>query len=241
MSSLRVSDVTAIFNTHAFWAYLLSTALIPPQDGTPRWQPHKLVAVLLACVGVFATVYGSADVNQPAGVAGATTTSSTALLGNVLTLISAISYALYQVAYKKYAVPDINRGEYEPLRAEDGELGTRSRDQDDQLPFGLFANFVTSTVGLTTLGALWIPVAIMHWAGESKFELPADGWTAMCVCAIAVSGLMFNAGFMVSQAWVSCELWLMFACYADSVVVVGSDCCERWEPVNNCFGYGCRW
>jgi drug/metabolite transporter (DMT)-like permease len=194
-----VSDVTAIFNTHAFWAYLLSTALISPQDGTSRWQPHKLLAVLLACVGVFVTVYGSADAYQPSDVAGATTTSSTAFLGNVLTLISAISYALYQVAYKKYAVPDVNRGEYEPLRAEDGELGAGSGDQgNDQLPFGLFANFVTSTAGLATLGVLWIPVAIMHWTGEGDFELPADGWTTMCVSAIAVSGLTFNAGFMVS-------------------------------------------
>ncbi|KAG8687465.1 hypothetical protein FRC08_011944 [Ceratobasidium sp. 394] len=37
----------------------------------------------------------------------------------------------------------------------------------------------------------------MHWAGEGKFELPADGWTTLCVAAIAVSGLTFNAGFMI--------------------------------------------
>ncbi|KAG9100573.1 hypothetical protein FRC06_003952 [Ceratobasidium sp. 370] len=199
ISLAPVSDVTAIFNTHAFWAYLLSTALIPPQDGTSRWQPHKLLAVLLACAGVFATVYGSASVEQNAGAAAATATSSAAFLGNILTLISAISYALYQVAYKKYAVPDEHRGEaYEPLRADETETGPRNGPGDsDQLPFGLFANFITSTVGLATLGALWVPMAVMHWAGEGKFELPADGWTTMCVAAIAVSGLTFNAGFMI--------------------------------------------
>lgn len=123
VSLAPVSDVTAIFNTHAFWAYLLSTALIPPPNGTPRWQPHKLVAVLLACSGVFATVYGSADTSETTGSATATTTS-TAFLGNILTLISAISYALYQVAYKRYAVPDAGRDGYEPL-SDGGEVGTR--------------------------------------------------------------------------------------------------------------------
>ncbi|QRV76317.1 transmembrane protein [Ceratobasidium sp. AG-Ba] len=197
VSLAPVSDVTAIFNTHAFWAYLLSTALIPPQDGTSRWQLHKLFAVLLACAGVFATVYGSVDDGQNTGVA-ATPSTSTALLGNLLTTISAISYALYQVAYKKYAVPDAHREEaYEPLQTEEGDVEQRNVTQEDPLPFGLFANFITSTAGIATLGALWIPIAVMQWTGGGNFELPPDGWTTACVAAIAVSGLTFNAGFMI--------------------------------------------
>ncbi|KAG8764793.1 hypothetical protein FRC12_007892 [Ceratobasidium sp. 428] len=199
VSLAPVSDVTAIFNTHAFWAYLLSTALLPHRDGTSRWQFHNLAAVLLACAGVFATVYGSADADQSTGAAATSSMGSTAFLGNILTLISAISYALYQVAYKKYAVPDAYREEnYEPLETDEAETGPRNTDRnEDRLPFGLFANFITSTAGLATLGALWVPMAIMHWAGESKFELPPDRWTTMCVAAIAVSGLTFNAGFMI--------------------------------------------
>ncbi|KAF8609457.1 hypothetical protein BDV93DRAFT_578241 [Ceratobasidium sp. AG-I] len=197
VSLAPVSDVTAIFNTHAFWAYLLSTALIPPANGTSRWQPHKLAAVLLACAGVFATVYGSADTSEAAGSAAVTTTSSTAFLGNILTLISAVSYALYQVAYKRYAVPDVGRDGYEAL-SDGGETGIQiTTGGGSELPFGLFANFVTSTAGLATLGVLWVPVAVMHWAGESKFELPGDWWTTACVGMIALSGLTFNAGFMI--------------------------------------------
>ncbi|QRW05219.1 transmembrane protein [Ceratobasidium sp. AG-Ba] len=174
VSLAPVSDVTAIFNTHAFWAYLLSTALIPPQDGTSRWQLHKLFAVLLACAGVFATVYGSVDDGQNTGVA-ATPSTSTALLGNLLTTISAISYALYQVAYKKYAVPDAHREEaYEPLQTEEGDVEQRNVTQEDPLPFGFHA---------------------VDRGGN--FELPPDGWTTACVAAIAVSGLTFNAGFMI--------------------------------------------
>ncbi|KAG9119543.1 hypothetical protein FRC07_005390 [Ceratobasidium sp. 392] len=199
VSLAPVGDVTAIFNTHAFWAYLLSTVFISPQDGASRWQLRKLLAVLLACAGVFATVYGSADADQTAGAATATTAKSTAFLGNILSLISAISYALYQVAYKKYAVPNAYRGEeYEPLQTDETETGPRNTDREgDQLPFGLFANFITSTAGLATLGALWVPMIVMNWAGESKFELPPDSWTTLCVAAIAVSGLTFNAGFMI--------------------------------------------
>ncbi|KAG8701377.1 hypothetical protein FRC09_005404 [Ceratobasidium sp. 395] len=198
LSSPRVGDVTAIFNTHAFWAYLLSTALLPPRDGTSRWQPHNLAAVLLACVGVFAIVYGSADADQTVGTGATATASSTAFLGNILTLISAMSYALYQVAYKKYAVPEAYRGEeYEPLRTDETETRSRNTRGGEKLPFGLFANFITSSAGLATLGALWVPMAVMHWVGASKLKLPPDGWTTMCVAAIVVSGIAANAGFMI--------------------------------------------
>ncbi|KAG8691099.1 hypothetical protein FRC11_006848, partial [Ceratobasidium sp. 423] len=140
VSLASLSDITALFNTHAFWAYILSTALLPPPSDRPRWQPYKLLAVLLACIGVFATVYGSADDASP---------GSNPFLGSLLALISAVSYALYQVAYKKWAVPSVaiasayedEDDEAAPLAGDSGEL------TGQPLPFGLFANFVTSTAG----------------------------------------------------------------------------------------------
>lgn len=202
VSLAPVSDITALFNTHAFWAYLLSTALLPPPPDQPRWQPYKLLAVLLACAGVFATVYGSADDNT-AGTAG--TTGSNPLLGNLLALISAVSYALYQVAYKRWAVPPsaATPSSYEAVATADTDEAaplSSPREPDESLPFGLFPNFVTSTAGLATLGVLWIPMALSRWFGEGGFEMPGDWWTMSCVCMIAASGLVFNAGFMVLLA-----------------------------------------
>jgi drug/metabolite transporter (DMT)-like permease len=157
--------------------------------------------VLLACVGVFVTVYGSAE----AAAGGVRAKASNAFLGNVMVLVSAVSYALYQVGYKKWAVPgDSVPGAYEALatadeaapsdRAEEHGSGSGS----ESLPFGLFANFVTSTVGLATFVVLWIPMAVSSWVGEGGFEVPGNWWTVGCVGMIAAAGLVYNAGFMVS-------------------------------------------
>ncbi|KAH7344644.1 hypothetical protein B0J17DRAFT_636323 [Rhizoctonia solani] len=189
VSLASLSDITALFNTHAFWAYLLSTAFLPPPPDRPRWQPYKLLAVLLACVGVFATVYGSAD---------EASSGSNPFLGSLLALVSAVSYALYQVAYKKWAVPSVSIAsayddddEAAPLAGDTGELAGQA------LPFGLFANFVTSTAGLATLAVLWIPMAFSNLFGKGGYYLPGDMWTGICVGLIALSGLVFNAGFMI--------------------------------------------
>ncbi|CAE6419132.1 unnamed protein product [Rhizoctonia solani] len=191
VSLASLSDITALFNTHAFWAYILSTALLPPPPDRPRWQPYKLLAVLLACIGVFTTVYGNSD---------EASSGSNPFIGNLLALVSAVSYALYQVAYKKWAVPSVSiassyeegeEDEAAPLAGDTGELAGQP------LPFGLFANFVTSTAGLATLGVLWIPMVFSNWFGKGGYELPSDAWTGMCVGLIALSGLVFNAGFMI--------------------------------------------
>ncbi|CAE6521745.1 unnamed protein product [Rhizoctonia solani] len=190
VSLASVSDITALFSTHAFWTYILSTALLPLAHDQPRWRPYNLLAVLLACIGVFITVYGSADGSSP---------GSNPRLGCSLALSAAILYALYQVGYKKWAVPSVSiassyeeeAGEASPLIGDGGKL------VDQPLPFGLFANFVTTTAGLATLVALWIPMVYSNWFGKGGYELPGDLWTGICVGLIALSGLVYNAGFMI--------------------------------------------
>ncbi|KAF8707691.1 hypothetical protein RHS03_03793, partial [Rhizoctonia solani] len=187
VSLASLSDITALFNTHAFWAYILSTAFLPPPPDRPRWQPYKLLAVLLACIGVFITVYGNSDDTSP---------GSNPFVGNLLALVSAISYALYQVAYKKWAVPSTSIApSYED--GEEDEAAPLSGDGGEPLPFGLFANFVTSTAGVVTFAVLWIPMTFSNWFGKGGYELPGDVWTGTCVGLIALSGLVFNAGFMI--------------------------------------------
>ncbi|CAE7232816.1 unnamed protein product [Rhizoctonia solani] len=191
VSLASLSDITALFNTHAFWAYILSTAFLPPPRDRPRWQPYKLLAVLIACIGVFTTVYGSADEASP---------GTNPFLGSLLALVSAVSYALYQVAYKRWAVPSValpSSPEDEDEEDEAAPLAGTGELANQPLPFGLFANFVTSTAGLATLGVLWIPMAVSNWFGEGGYQFPGDMWTIICVGLIALSGLVFNAGFMI--------------------------------------------
>jgi len=101
VSLTPISDVTAIFNTHAFWAYVLTVVIT-----RSKWERSKLFAVLLACIGVFVVVYGGHDSSSPGSGSGDDTTaemvSAKAIAGGVVTLIASFTYALYQVLYKKY-------------------------------------------------------------------------------------------------------------------------------------------
>lgn len=231
----RVSDVTALFNTNAFWAYILSV-LCSADMNERRWEVRKLLAVCIACAGVFAVVYGS--------TANGTTTpepdthslpntnpqkdaklsiiisAPLILIGEVLALTASITYALYQVFYKRFAVlpisissPPFPSPTTSPLhsiayralpRGEDE--GDPSADEDDdlkspspQLPWALHPNFLTSLIGLTTLVLFWIPIPIFHNLSSSTTTvLPPDSKTWFYITLISITGLIFNGGFMVS-------------------------------------------
>lgn len=105
----RISDITAIWNTNAFWAYLMNVQLY-----NSKLQPLKLSAVLLACVGVLFVVYGGQSTSSDQALASSSSSSSTPtnqnttsgssapLIGDLLTLVASIGYAAYQVLYKRF-------------------------------------------------------------------------------------------------------------------------------------------
>jgi hypothetical protein len=96
--------VTAILNTNAFWAYLLSVWM-----GSAPWHPKRLLAVVIAVVGVFFIVYGGTTraERHPPTREGNNNSTSTELLGDSLTLLASVTYALYQATYKRYvALPN---------------------------------------------------------------------------------------------------------------------------------------
>lgn len=86
------------------------------------WQAKRLWAVLIAVFGVFVIVYGGAS-REPTSP---DSSSSTELVGDALTLLASVLYAVYQVTYKRYvALPNriesdeehtkISDAGYEPL------------------------------------------------------------------------------------------------------------------------------
>lgn len=102
---IRVADVTAIWNTNAFFAYLITVHLFKLP-----WEFRKLAAVLLATIGVLAVVYGGIqDSTEMAPEAGKSSSPSTTsaytwpLMGDLLTLVASVGYGLYQVLYKRHA------------------------------------------------------------------------------------------------------------------------------------------
>jgi drug/metabolite transporter (DMT)-like permease len=224
----RISGVTAIWNTNAFWAYLMNLRL-----HNAKVQMLKLSAVLLACIGVLFVVYGgqsaSSDLSPSQSTPtnpNTTTSGSEPLIGNLLTLIASILYAAYQVLYKHFVslpsdpggpisapIPppspvSSTRAGYEPLLTDDdasvpSSYSTRtylSSPSDELiLPFGLYPNLLTSAVGIITITALWPMLVVLHWTGAEKFTLPADSRTWASVAGNALGGVAYNSGYMVHR------------------------------------------
>lgn len=187
------------------------------------------MSVVIACAGVFSVVYGGSQTSQHKPDAehrrdGASL--SWTVVGDALALAGSISYALYQVFYSRFAVlsPDADphfaspatsstgRGPYQPLlhnQDEEGEPDVTSKDTTHDLPpFALHPNFLTSLIGVTTLLFFWIPIPVMFWLGVGPaFELPADAKIWGYIALVAITGIVFNGGFMVSER---AHLWSIY-------------------------------
>ncbi|KAK6507311.1 hypothetical protein TWF481_005753 [Arthrobotrys musiformis] len=89
------SDLTAIYNCSAFFAYAFSVPLL-----RERPQANKIISVMIAVVGVLVVAYGdnTGDKEQDGA-------ASTRLGGNMLIGIGSVLYGLYEVLYKKLLCP----------------------------------------------------------------------------------------------------------------------------------------
>ncbi|KAH9964298.1 hypothetical protein BC827DRAFT_68977 [Russula dissimulans] len=219
VSLAPLSDVTAIWNTNAFFAYIITVRLFKL-----NWELRKLLAVLVATFGVLAVVYGDtvrqADAH-PADHRDESTTAKTSesagpqapLVGDLLTLCASVGYGLYQVMYKRHAAlpsgPDYDTGggggAYVPLPGSSDGIPASELSEDDLKiddlmyppPFGLHPNLLACGIGLMTLLTLWIMLPVLHYTGYERFRLPDSPTTLFSIGGIATSGLVFNAGLMV--------------------------------------------
>ncbi|KAI5793159.1 hypothetical protein EDC01DRAFT_655388 [Geopyxis carbonaria] len=152
------SDLTAIYNCSAFFAYVFSIFMLGEK---PR--KDKIFSVLVAIIGVLIVAYGDqGDVEK-----GHETEAANRLFGNILIGIGSVLYGFYEVLYKKMACPP------------EGVSAGRSV---------IFANAVASGLGIVTLTVLWIPIPILHMTGIETFELPqgaAAKWMLISVFANA--------------------------------------------------------
>jgi drug/metabolite transporter (DMT)-like permease len=203
-----VTDVTAIWNTNAFFAYLLSVKAFGL-----KWEARKLGAVVIATAGVLAVVYGGSTASPHTPSAASLSNSpstasvpkSSILVGDVLTLIGSVGYAMYQVFYKKRIALPSQSEDYRPLSADPEATsapleGSHINSEMVYPPFGLYSNFWAFAIGACTFVVLWIPLPILHWFGIEQFTLPPNLSIAMRIAAIACSGAVFNTGFMILLA-----------------------------------------
>ena len=136
------SDLTAIYNCSAFFAYVFSIMLLKD-----KLRFDKMFSVAIAIAGVLVVAYGDTEVPQQGAEDGARNRT----LGNLVIGVGSVLYGLYEVLYKKMACPP------------EGTSPGRGM---------IFANAFGSMIGAFTLTVLWIPLPILHLTGLEPFELP---------------------------------------------------------------------
>ncbi|KIH91163.1 hypothetical protein SPBR_01656 [Sporothrix brasiliensis 5110] len=172
------SDLTAIYNCSAFFAYAFSVPLL-----RERLRLDKSLAVLVAVAGVLVVAYGDA---KPAGGRGgkgengdngdnSENDAENRLLGNLIIGAGSVLYGLYEVLYKRYACPP------------DGCSPGRGM---------IFANTVGSCIGVFTLTVLWLPLPVLHLLGIETFALPT-GKVAWYLFLSVVMNATFAGSFLV--------------------------------------------
>ncbi|KAJ5975687.1 hypothetical protein N7481_009394 [Penicillium waksmanii] len=166
------SDLTAIYNCSAFFAYAFSIPLLKEKL---RWD--KVFSVGIAIIGVLVVAYGDRP-DKKVSKGGTTKDDKEAhsrLLGNIVIGVGSVLYGLYEVLYKRFACP--------PEGTSPGR-GT------------IFANTFGSLIGCFTILVLWIPLPFLHYLGWETFRFPTGeaGW--MLLISIAANAT-FSGSFLV--------------------------------------------
>jgi drug/metabolite transporter (DMT)-like permease len=179
------SDLTAIYNCSAFFAYVFSIMLL-----NDKLRFDKMLSVGLAILGVLIVAYGDSEAPKSpshggGGSGGSTHTPDSETqnrsLGNLVIGVGSVMYGLYEVLYKRFACPP--------------EGCSPGRGM-------IFANTFGSMVGCFTFLVLWIPIPILHFTGIEPFELPR-GEAASLLFISTLSNAVFSGSFLVLMSLTS--------------------------------------
>ncbi|KAK9467024.1 hypothetical protein V1512DRAFT_144440 [Lipomyces arxii] len=172
------SDVTAIYNCSAFFAYVFSVPILKE-----RFNWVKTFSVVLAIIGVLIVAYGDSlsilssnnETLSPGEEA------SNRLFGNIIIGVGAVMYGLYEVLYKRFACPPPT-------------VSARRAT--------LFANVFGSCVGLFTLTCLWVLLPILHILGVEEFEVP-KGETLLILIFSVLANVAYSGSFLILMSLTS--------------------------------------
>ena len=168
------SDLTAIYNCSAFFAYAFSIPLLKE-----KVRLNKIIAVAIAICGVFIVAYGDTTPakhgNKSGGGAGGEKAppsheAENRAFGNMVIGCGSVLYGLYEVMYKKFACPP------------EGCNPTRGM---------VFANTFGSLIGLFTLCVLWVPLPILHYMEWEIFELPRGEAAWLMASSVLANASMY--------------------------------------------------
>lgn len=162
------SDLTAIYNCSAFFAYAFSIPLLKD-----KLRFDKIFSVGVAIAGVLIVAYGDKDTSDDKN--SAVKEASSRVVGNLIIGVGSVLYGLYEVLYKKLACPP------------EGTSPGRGM---------IFALFFGTLIGTFTLTVLWIPIPIFHFLGWEVFELPR-GQAAWLLAISVLANATFSGSFLV--------------------------------------------
>lgn len=164
VNQTTASDLTAIYNCSAFFAYAFSIPLLKE-----KLRLDKVLSVGVAIVGVLIVAYGDGDEGDGTGKDEGRH-GATRLVGNLIIGIGSVLYGLYEVLYKRYACPP------------EGTSAGRSM---------IFANTYGSLIGLFTVLVLWIPLPILHILGLETFRWPTGEAAWMLIISVTANASEF--------------------------------------------------
>jgi drug/metabolite transporter (DMT)-like permease len=168
------SDLTAIYNCSAFFAYAFSIPLL-----NEKLRVDKVFSVAVATIGVMVVAYGDGANKKTSKGGTPDSGAQNRLLGNIVIGVGSILYGLYEVLYKRFACP--------PEGTSPGR-GT------------IFANTFGSLIGVFTLLVLWIPLPFLHWIGWETFEWPTGeaGW--MLLISVGANASKYQSQRLSTEA-----------------------------------------
>ena len=175
VNQTTASDLTAIYNCSAFFAYAFSIPILHE-----KVRVSKIIAVAIAIVGVFVVAYGDTSPakhgSQSGGGAGGdkappSREAENRAFGNLVIGIGSVLYGLYEVLYKRLACPP------------EGAAPNKGV---------IFANLFGSLIGAFTLSVLWIPLPLLHYMGWELFELPHGEQAWMMAISVLANASMFS-------------------------------------------------
>ncbi|KAI4669593.1 uncharacterized protein J4E79_001638 [Alternaria viburni] len=178
VNQTTASDLTAIYNCSAFFAYAFSIPILHE-----KVRASKVVAVAIAIVGVFVVAYGDQSPAKHGSKSGGGAGGDKAppsheaenrAFGNLVIGIGSVLYGLYEVLYKRLACPP------------EGAAPNKGV---------IFANLFGSLIGAFTLSVLWIPLPFLHYMGWELFELP-HGEQAWMMAISVLANATFSGAFL---------------------------------------------
>lgn len=163
------SDLTAIYNCSAFFAYAFSIPILKD-----KLRFDKVFSVIVAIIGVLVVAYGDRDESKKTAdgtVGKGHDEAEHRLIGNIIIGVGSVLYGLYEVLYKRFACPP------------EGTSPGRST---------IFANTFASMIGCFTLFVLWIPLPILHILGLETFRWPTGEAAWMLLISVLANASEYS-------------------------------------------------